>query len=167
MPGAPGGDVACPLPGLAFAPTEPPRPAESRPRRRRRSSCLHRARRAASGHFARSVQSHAGYPNRWRRPRSSSPFDPSITRPPGDPGSTAFGLSGTSTLNTQMTDAAQLTPLRRVDARFLLPAFPRTAIVMQEAWLVGLQEAGIEILQPVGGGTPDLVVAPASMRDAA
>ena len=57
--------------------------------------------------------------------------------------------------------------LRRVDARFLLPLFPETAVVLHPAWLEGLQQAGIRIVEPGQGPAPDLVVAPANLRDAA
>jgi hypothetical protein len=57
--------------------------------------------------------------------------------------------------------------LRRVDARFLLPTFPKTAVVMHPAWREGLRQAGIEIVEPRERSTVDLVVAPASMGRAA
>jgi hypothetical protein len=57
--------------------------------------------------------------------------------------------------------------LRRVDARFLLPTFPETAVVMHPAWVEGLNHAAVRIVDPNHGPRPDLVVAPADLRDAA
>jgi Phosphotransferase enzyme family len=57
--------------------------------------------------------------------------------------------------------------LRRVDARFLLPTFPETAVVMHPAWVGGLQHAAVRVVDPSDGPPPDLVVAPANLRDAA
>src|SRR5439155_12181528 len=71
------------------------------------------------------------------------------------------------TRGTCMDKSAGSSGLRNVDARFLLPMFPQTAIAMHPAWSEGLQQAGIRIIEPGNGPAPDLVVAPANLRDAA
>jgi hypothetical protein len=53
--------------------------------------------------------------------------------------------------------------LRAVDARFLLPLVPESAVVLGElpAWRDGLSSLGVELVEPEDGSDPDLVVAPA------
>lgn len=54
--------------------------------------------------------------------------------------------------------------LRRIDARFLLPRPPRTALVLGdlEPWRDGLGQEGVDV-SPAGGRPPDLAVAPGAM----
>lgn len=63
--------------------------------------------------------------------------------------------------------SAQSSRLRRVDARFLLPAFPETATVMHPAWVDGLRQAAVRIVDSGQGPPPDLVVTSTDLRDAA
>lgn len=53
--------------------------------------------------------------------------------------------------------------LRAVDARFLLPLFPESAVVLGELpeWRDGLSSLGVELVEPGDRDEPDLVVAPA------
>ncbi len=59
--------------------------------------------------------------------------------------------------------------LRRADVRFALPQAAATAVVLGglEAWAEGLRQAGVETTTARGAAAPDLVVAPANLRDAA
>jgi Ser/Thr protein kinase RdoA (MazF antagonist) len=66
------------------------------------------------------------------------------------------------------TDPHRAVDLRRVDARFLLPRLPRTAVVLfQPVWAEGLRRAGVKVLPSNAGVVPDLVVAAASQREEA
>jgi hypothetical protein len=55
--------------------------------------------------------------------------------------------------------------LRRVDARFLLPREPRSALVLgaMDGWAGGLAAAGVEVAREPGAREPDLAVAPARL----
>jgi Ser/Thr protein kinase RdoA (MazF antagonist) len=65
------------------------------------------------------------------------------------------------------TDPHRPVDLRRVDARFLLPRLPRTAVVHLPGWAEGLRRAGVRILPPDTIAVPDLVVAAPSQREEA
>ena len=59
--------------------------------------------------------------------------------------------------------------LRAVDARFLLPLFPESAVVLGELpeWRDGLSSLGVELVEPGERDGPDLVVAPADAASCA
>jgi hypothetical protein len=68
-----------------------------------------------------------------------------------------------------MTEGSRghVSPLRRVDARFLLPRFPTTARTSLPAWEEGLRQADVPLLPRGTSEPPELVVVAANERRAA